>query len=333
MKAIRYRCYGSADVLTLDDVEVPRPAKNEMLVRVRAAALNPLDWHFMHGTPYFMRIAAGIGRPSVTALGVDFAGTVEAVGSEVTTYEPGDDVFGGRTGALAEYLVVRADRAVVRKPVEMSFAQAAAVPVAAVTALQAVRDKGHVRAAQRVLINGASGGVGTFAVQIAKAFGAEVTGVSSTKNLDLVRSLGADHVVDYTREDFTAGPLRYDVILDAVGNRSASELRRALTPDGICVLVGGGGPDDGLLGPIPSVLWATAYSRFVSQSFVPILSELNARDLEVLRDLMQRRAVTPVVDRTYSLAETADAMRYLEAGHARGKVVVTVGPASAETSR
>ena len=220
MKAIVYCDYGPADVLKFEDIEKPTPGDNQVLVRVHAASVNPLDWHYMRGTPYIVRADAGLRKPKVTRLGVDYAGTVEAVGSNVKRFKPGDEVFGGRSGAFAEYVSVLEDRAVVLKPANLTFEQAASVPVAAVTALQGLRDKGRIQPGQTVLINGASGGVGTFAVQIAKSFGADVTGVSSTRNLDLVRSIGADHVIDYTQEDFTKGALRYDLILDCVGNHS-----------------------------------------------------------------------------------------------------------------
>ena len=239
MKAIVYRCYGSPDVLKLEDVEKPTPADDEVLVRVRAASVNPLDWHYMRGTPYIMRLDSGVGTPTSTRMGVDFSGTVEAVGRNVKRFRPGDEVFGGRRGAFAEYVTVREDRALALKPANVTFEQAAAVPIAAMTALQALRDKGGIQPGQKVLINGASGGVGTFAVQIAKSFGAEVTGVCSTRNLDLVRSLGADHVIDYTKEDFTKSGQRYDLILDNVGNHPLLALRRVLTPGGTMVIVGG----------------------------------------------------------------------------------------------
>lgn len=324
MRAVTYRCYGSADVLSIEDVERPRPARDQILVRVHAAAVNPVDWHFMHGTPYIMRVDAGIGRPTNPRLGGDFSGVVEAVGSEVTNYRPGDAVFGSRSGALAEYVTVGATRAVVPVPAGVSLEEAAGVPVAAVTALQALRDHARVRPGQRVLVNGASGGVGTFAVQIAKAFGAEVTGVSSTRNLALVQSLGADHVIDYTREDFTAGSVRYDAIIDAVGNRTPSDMRRVLTPDGVCVLVGGGGPERSLFGPLTSVVRAAIYGRFVRQSFVFFIAEVTHDNLQVLRQLMEEGAVRPVIDRRYPLEQAAEAIRYLETGRARGKVLVTM---------
>src|SRR5712664_3464535 len=244
LKAIVYSDYGSPDVLKLEEIEKPTPGDDQVLVRVRAASVNPLDWHYMRGTPYFMRMEAGLRKPKVTRLGVDFAGTVEAVGRNVKRFKPGDEVFGGRTGAFGEYVTVREDRAVVLKPANLTFEQAASVPVAAITALQGLRDKGKVQPGQKVLINGASGGVGTFAVQIAKSFGAEVTGVCSTRNVDMVRSLGADHVIDYTKEDFTNSAQRYDLILDNVGNHSMLENRRILTPNGRFVLIGGGNANE-----------------------------------------------------------------------------------------
>lgn len=322
MKAIVQRCYGAADVLALEDVAKPVPADGEVLVRVRAAAANPLDWHYLHGTPYIMRLDAGIGRPVSSRLGVDFAGTVEAIGANVTRFKPGDEVFGGRTGAFAEYVVVREDRNVVAKPANLTFEQAAAVPVAAITALQALRDKGRVKPGDKVLVNGASGGVGTFAVQIAKTLGAEVTGVCSTRNVELVRSLGADHVVDYTREDFTLGSTKYDVIVDMVGSHGLLEYRRVLADDGRFVIIGG--PDGKWLGPLASPIKAMFLSPFVRQEFGMMLSELNPGDLALLATMMAEGKVTPVIDRRYALAEVPDAIRYLETSRARGKVVIAI---------
>ena len=247
MKAIVYCDYGSPDVLKLEEIAKPVPTDDQVLVKVRATSVNPLDWHFMEGTPYVMRLEAGLRKPKDMRLGVDYAGTVEAVGRNVTQFKPGDEVFGGRNGAFAEYVCVRADRAIALKPANITFEQAAGVPIAAVTALQGLRDKGQIKPGQKVLINGASGGVGTFAVQIAKSFGADVTGVCSTKNLDMVRSLGADHVIDYTKQDFTKSGQRYDLILDNVGTQPLLGFRRVLEPKGICVLIGGGGPNDGSL--------------------------------------------------------------------------------------
>ncbi len=326
MKAIVYCDYGVPN-LKFQEIEKPTPEDDQLLVKVRAASVNPLDWHFVEGTPYFMRlIGVGLRKPKDTRLGVDFAGTVEAVGKNVTKFKPGDEVFGGRTGAFAEYVCVREPRAVALKPANITFEQAASVPIAAITALQGVRDKGMVQPGQKVLINGASGGVGTFAVQIAKSVGADVTGVCSTRNLDMVRSLGADHVIDYTKEDFTKGDQRYDVILDNVANRSLSECRRVLNPDGRYVLIGGGGANEGRwLGPgLTQALKAMVLSKFVSQKMGMMLAELNQKDLTALADLMQSGKVTPVIDRTYKLSELPQAIQYLEQGHARGKVVITV---------
>lgn len=323
MKAIVHRCYGSPDVLRYEDIAKPTAADNEVLVKVHAASVNPLDWHHMEGSPYMIRMDAGFGKPRNPQLGVDFAGTVEAVGRTVTRFKPGDEVFGGKFGAFAEYVTVREDRALALKPGNLTFEQAASVPIAAITALQAVRDKGQVRSGQKVLINGASGGVGTFAVQIAKSFGAEVTGVCSTKNVDLVRSIGADHVIDYTREDFTKGAQRYDVILDTVGTHSLLEYRRVLNPKGIFVMIGSTTPGNWfawLATPIKGLM----LSPFVSQKFGMILAELKQDDLVALGTLMQSGKVTPVIDRRYKLSETPEALRYLEKGHARGKVVLTV---------
>ncbi|HEY4369136.1 MAG TPA: NAD(P)-dependent alcohol dehydrogenase [Steroidobacteraceae bacterium] len=323
MKAVIYCDYGTAEVLRIENIPKPVPEDNQLLVKVRAASLNPLDWHYMRGTPYLVRVDSGLRKPKTMRLGVDYAGIVEAVGKNVTRFKPGDEVFGGRNGALAEYVSVLEDRAVVLKPTNMTFEQAAAVPVAAITALQGLRDQGKIQAGQKVLINGASGGVGTFAVQIAKSLGAEVTGVNSTRNVAMVRSLGADRVIDYTKEDFTADAQRYDVIIDCVGNRSLLEYKRVMKPTGIYVLIGGGGPDEGRwIGPMAGPVKALLLSLFVSQKFGMMLAELNKADLTVLGELMESGKVTPVIDRTYRLDEIADGIRYLEKGHARGKVVV-----------
>jgi NADPH:quinone reductase-like Zn-dependent oxidoreductase len=323
MKAIVHRCYGGPDVLRLEDVAKPSAADNEVLVQVHAASVNPLDFHYLRGTPYIVRLDAGSGAPENPRLGVDFAGTVEAVGKNVTRFKPGDEVFGGKFGAFAEYVSVREDRALALKPANVTFAQAAAVPIAAVTALQALRDKGHIKPGQKVLINGASGGVGTFAVQIAKSFGADVTGVCSTRNLDMVRSIGADHVIDYSREDFTKSGQRYDLIVDTVGSHSLLEFRRALAPEGILVIVGG--PINGnWIAPLIYPIKALLLSPFLSQKFKPLLAELNKEDMSILGDLMQAGKMTPVIDRSYGLSEVPAAIRYLEAGHARGKVVINL---------
>jgi len=323
MKAIVHRCYGSPDVVRMEEIPKPTPKDDEILVHVHASSVNPLDWHYLEGTPYMVRIDGGFGTPGDPRLGVDFSGTVEAVGKSVTRFKPGDAVFGGRFGALAEYVAVREARTVALKPANMSHEQAAAVAIAAITALQGLRDKGHLRAGQNVLVNGASGGVGTFAVQIAKSFGANVTAVCSTKNVELVRSIGADRVIDYTREDFTKGAQRYDLILDNVSTHSLLEYKRVMTPNG--VYVGIGSTDPGrwfgwLVQPVEGWL----LSPFTSQKFGMILADLNKDDLATLAGLMEAGKVTPVIDRTYKLSEAAEALRYLETGHARGKVVVTV---------
>jgi NADPH:quinone reductase-like Zn-dependent oxidoreductase len=323
MKGVVRRCYGPPDVLRYEDVVKPTPADDEVLVKVHAASVNPLDWHYVEGKPYLVRIDRGFGKPDDPRLGVDFAGTVEAVGKGVRRFKPGDEVFGGKLGAFAQYLTVREERAIALKPANVTFEQAASVPIAALTALQALRDQGHIKAGAKVLINGASGGVGTFAVQIAKSYGAEVTGVCSTRNVELVRSLGADHVIDYTREDFTKGAGHYDLIVDSVATHSVSDYRRVLSPNGDYVMIGSAtiGNWFGWL-EIPLEAWVR--SPFMSQKFGMMLAELNKDDLAVMGGLMQSGKVTPAIDRTYKLSETAEAIRYLEKGHARGKVVLTV---------
>jgi NADPH:quinone reductase-like Zn-dependent oxidoreductase len=323
MKGIVHRCYGPPEVVRYEDLAKPAPADGEVLVRVHAASVNPLDWHELEGAPYLVRIDDGFGKPKNPRLGVDFAGTVEAVGRNVRRFKPGDEVFGGKFGAFAEYVAVSEERAIALKPANVSFEQAAAVPIAAITALQALRDKGHVKAGQKVLINGASGGVGTFAVQIAKSYGSEVTGVCSTKNVELVRSLGADHVVDYTREDFTKGTEHYDLIVDNVSTHSMSDYRRVLSPNGNFVMIGSTTTGH-WFGWLELPLEAWILSPFMSQKFGMMLADLNKDDLAVLGELMQSGKVTPVIDRTYKLSEAADALRYVEKGHARGKVVLTV---------
>ena len=324
IKAIVHCEYGSPDVLKLEDVEKPVPNDNQLLVRVRAASVNPLDLTIRG--PWLIRPLLGLRKPKDTRLGVDYSGTVEAVGKNVTNFKPGDEVFGGKTGSITEYVCVLADRGVVPKPSNMTFEQAASAPVAALTALQGLRDKGKIQSGQKVLVNGASGGVGTFAVQIAKSFGAEVTGVCSTRNLDLVRSIGADHVIDYTKEDFTKTDQRYDLIYDLIGNHSFSERRRILNPNGICVMagVGGAGWHDGMAMRLVGELNAYLRSRFVSQKFISYIAQFNKKDMMVLADLMQSGKVTPVIDRTYKLSDVPEALRYLEQGHARGKVVIAV---------
>ena len=325
MKAIVYSDYGLSN-LKLENIEKPVPNDDQILVKVRAASINPYDWHFVEGTPYIMRMmGVGLRKPKDIQLGVDFAGTVEAVGKNVTQFKPGDEVFGGRAGAFAEYVCRRAEGAVALKPANLTFEQAASVNIAGITALQALRDKGKVQPGQKVLINGASGGVGTFAVQIAKTFGADVTGVCSTRNVDLVRSLGADHVIDYTKEDFAKGEQRYDVILDNVPNHSLSECRRILTPNGKYVMIGGGGPNDSRwVGPFGRVIKTMVLSPFTSQKMGMMMADANGKDLTILADMMQSGKLKPVIDRTYKLNEVPAAIAYLEEGHARGKVVITV---------
>lgn len=325
MKAIVYREYGPPDVLRLEQAEKLLPGDDQVLIRVRAAAANPLDWHYVRGTPYLLRLDNGFRRPKSPRLGVDVAGEVVAVGRNVTEFKPGDEVFGVAGGAFAEF--ARASRKrIAPKPAHLTFEQAAGVPVAAITALQGLRDAGKLEPGQKVLINGASGGVGTFAVQIAKALGAEVTGVCSTRNVELVRSLGADHVIDYTKESFTEGPRKYDLILDNVGNHSLSTFRRVLNPEGTYVLIGGGGPNDGRwIGPFGRVIAMFLLDPFVSQELGMMIAEVTKDDLLLLKGLMEAGKVTPVVDRTYSLSEVPEAIRYLETGRARGKVIITLG--------
>lgn len=322
VKAIVYCDYGLADRLKLEDIEKPIPEAGQILVKVRAAAANPLDWHYLRGTPYVMRLGAGLRRPSEIRLGVDYSGVVESVGAGVTRFKPGDEVFGARTGAFGEYIAAKSDGSVVLKPPNISFEQAASVPVAAVTALQALR-AGGVGPGTKVLINGASGGVGTFAVQIAKAQGAVVTGVCSGRNFELVKSLGADSVIDYTKENYTTQVAKYDVIIDNVGNNGIFANRGVLTPTGKYVLVGGGGPDNGKwIGPLINPVKALLLSPFVKQDLDVLFAQLSSDELAAIAKLMEEGKVTPVIDRSYSLAETPDAIRYLETGRARGKVII-----------
>src|SRR5437764_838773 len=324
MKAI-VNCEYGIENLRLRELEKPSPNDNEVLVRVRAASINPVDGHLIRGG-WPMRPMTGMRKPKNIRFGTDFSGVVEAIGKNVTDFKTGVEVFGAKNGAVADYICVKADRAIVMKPGNITFEQAGSVGVAGVTALQGLRDKGHIQAGQKTLINGASGGVGTFAVQIAKAFGAEVTGVCSTRNVDLVKSIGADHVIDYTREDSTKTDQRYDMIYDLVGNHSFSERRQILTPNGICVLagVGGAGLHPGMLGRVGRNFWNAFLSNFTPQKFVFYIAKLTKDDLNVLRELMQSGKVSPVIDRTYKLDDTQAAVRYLEEGHARGKVVINL---------
>jgi NADPH:quinone reductase-like Zn-dependent oxidoreductase len=323
MKAVVYSEYGGPEVLQLTEVDKPIPAANEILVKVHAAALNPVDWHFVRGAPYLLRMAAGgLNRPSRhRRVGCDYSGTVEAVGRSVTGVTVGQPVFGAGEGSLAEYLVVTSDQ-VAPKPDRLTFEQAAGAALAGLTALQALRDKARVRSGDTILIVGAAGGIGTFAVQLAKVFGADVTGVQSTGALELVRSIGADHVIDYTQEDFTTGEARYDVIFDNVSNRSLSDILRVLKPRGTLVPNGGGSPDKGI--SVLGLVRMLAMRPFISQTIVLFVTKPSRADLQVLADLMQAGSVTPVIDRCYPLNAAAEGFRHLESGHAHGKIVVTV---------
>jgi NADPH:quinone reductase-like Zn-dependent oxidoreductase len=321
MKAIVYDKYGSPDVLELKDIDKPVVDDDSVLVRVHAASVNALDWHLLRGLPYLARMGEGLRKPTRNVPGVDVAGHVEAVGKNVTQFQPGDEVFGTRGGAFAEYVRGTAQNFAL-KPANLTFEQAAAVPVAGMTALQGLRDKGQIQPGQKILINGAAGGVGTFAVQLAKAFGGVVTGVCSTRNVDMVRSIGADHVIDYTREDFTRSGARYDLMLDVAANRSLPDCRRVLEPNGILVMVGPGAGN--WIGPATRILRAVVLSRFGSQRMLPFLSHNSREDLLVLTELIEGGKLTPVIARRYPLSEVPDAIRYLEEGHAEGKVVITL---------
>src|SRR5947209_10760632 len=319
MKAALYTRYGPPDVVVqIKEVEKPVPKDSEVLIEVRAASLNPLDGHLMRA-PFPLRLMTGLRKPKNTRLGVDVAGQVEAVGRNVTQFKPGDEVFGACRAAFAEYACASESR-LVMKPNKVTFEQAASVPVAGLTALQGLRHKGHIQPGQKVLINGASGGVGTLAVQIAKSFGADVAGVCSTRNVEMVRSIGSKQVIDYTREDFTKSGQRYDLILDCVGNHSLLAHRRALNPNGACVVAGA----KGLWDFLTRALTAPVLSRLVSQKFVTFIAKFNKDDLTMMRELMATGKVTPVIDRRYSLSEVPEAIRYLEKRHARGKVVITL---------
>ena len=324
MKAIVQERFGPPDILQLVDIDWPEMGADDVLVRVHAAALNPYDWHMLRGDPYIARLMGGVGltKPKNGVAGIDAAGRVEAIGANVRGLRPGDEVLGFCPGAFAEYARAEADK-VVPKPTGLTFEQAAAVPMAASTALRGIRDVGEVRAGHRVLVNGAAGGVGTYAVQIAAVLGAEVTGVCSTGNVDLVRSIGAEHVVDYTGEDFTDKQARYDVIIDNVGNQPLSRLRRALTSTGILVLNAGGSPGR-VVGAVGSILRAVAVNAFVRQRLRLLPTRQNREELLTLTGLIEDRKLTPIVDRTYPLAETAEGLRHVERGHARGKVVISM---------
>ncbi|WP_225799313.1 NAD(P)-dependent alcohol dehydrogenase [Streptomyces sp. NK15101] len=328
MKAWVQDRYGSADVLEFAEVERPVPGEREVLVHVHAAAVNAADWHLMRGDPYVARLALGLRRPKERIRGRDFAGRVEAVGAGVTGLRPGDEVFGEAPGAFAEY-VCAPEEATERKPAGLTFEQAAAIPLAGNTALMGLRDLGNVRPGGKVLVNGASGGVGTFAVQLAKAFGAEVTGVCSTRNAALVLGLGANRVIDYTRQDFTTGQDRYDLVFDLVGNRSLAELRRVLSPTGVLVLSGGGVFEGGsAFGPMGLIIKGQLLSRFSGRRLRVLTAEPCRENLAALRELAENGDITPVVERTYPLDEAPRALRYVEEEHARAKVVLSCPPPS-----
>ncbi len=326
MKAIVYQDYGSPDILRYQDIDKPVPGDDEVLIKVRAASINPLDWKLMKGGPLILRLLLGLGKPKIKRPGVDVAGEVEAVGKNVAQFKPADQVFGTCVGAFAEYATSKSawgmKSSLVIKPDNLTFEQAASAPVAALTALQGLRDKARIQAGHKVLVNGAAGGVGTFAVQIAKSFGADVTGVCSTRNVNMVRSIGADQVVDYTQQDFTRCGQRYDIVFDCVGNYSFSACRRVLNPKGI--LVGVGAPSDVPMSRLlAGLIGALVRSVFVSQKMAFFIARVNQRDLATVGELMATGQVTPVIDRCYPLSETREAFRYMEEGHARGKVIIT----------
>ena len=323
MRAVVKRCYGVPHSVRLESIPKPTPGPGQVLIKVRATSVNPAEWYGATGQPLLIRLFNGIGTPEDTRLGFDVAGTVEAVGPEVTLFKPGDEVFGGAHGAFAEYVVVREKGGIVAKPANLSFEEAAAIPIAAITALQGLRDQGHIAAGKKVLINGASGGVGTYAVQIAKALGAEVTAVCSGRNVEMVRTVGADHVIDYTREDFTEGAERYDLILDNVGNHGFFDLADVMTPGGIIVVVGGS-KENPWLGPIKRVVWSKIAGAFVEPPLPFFIAKVNKADLQLLADLARDGKLRSVIDRRYPLDAAGDALAYLGGGHARGKVVVTV---------
>jgi NADPH:quinone reductase-like Zn-dependent oxidoreductase len=324
MRALTQRCYGEpAAVLRIEDMAIPQPADSEVLIKVRVASVNPLEWHFTTGKPYLVRAVKGIGAPTRPRVGYDVAGTVTAVGAKVTKFKPGDDVFGGVRGALADYVIAAESGDIALKPAEVSFEQVAALPIAAVTALQALRDHGHIAAGQKVLINGSSGGVGTYAVQIAKHFGAEVTAVCSTRNVPLVRALGADHVIDYTQTDFTKGSVQYDLLVDAVGNHGILALKDVVKPGG--TIVGVGGPkNDNWLGPILHGVKRKVVGSFIDQKAVGFIASVKRDNLEFLAGLLRDGRMTSVIDRRYPLEQTPAALEYIGSRRARGKVLITL---------
>jgi NADPH:quinone reductase-like Zn-dependent oxidoreductase len=323
MRAVMHRCYGVPGGISVENIARPVPGDGQMLIKVRASSVNPAEWYGISGQPYLIRLDSGIGAPERSRVGFDMAGVVEAVGPNVTTFKPGDEVFGGVGGALAEYVIAREKGAVVHKPASLSFEEAAGIPIAAITALQGLRDHGHLAAGQKVLINGASGGVGSYAVQIAKALGAEVTGVCSTRNVELVRSLGADHVVDYTKGNFIDGTTQYDVILDNVGNHSYFDLAAVTRPAGIIVTVGGSKKNP-WLGPIWRITWRLAVSPFIDQELPFFIAKVNKADLEWLAGLASEGKLKTAIDRRYPLEKTGEALEYIGSQRARAKVIITV---------
>jgi NADPH:quinone reductase-like Zn-dependent oxidoreductase len=325
MKAILYQGFGSPDILRCEEIDKPMPGDDEVLIKIRATSVNPLDWKLMKGGPFIVRLLLGLGKSKIKRPGVDVSGQIEAVGRNVTQFKPGDEVFGTCRGAFAEYATSRSvpgmKSVLVRKPANVTFEQAASAPVATLTALQGLRDKGRIHQGQRVLINGAAGGVGTFAVQIARSFGANVTGVCSTRNVDMVRSIGADGVIDYTKEDFTKSGQRYDLVLDCVGNHSLSACRRVLNPKGILVMVGA--PNDiPVTTLLARLIGAFLLSMFASRKMVFFIAKVNQEDLTILGEFMATGNVTPVIDRRYRLSQAHEAFRYAAEGHTRGKLII-----------
>ncbi len=325
MRAMRHRCYGAPGaVLTLENIAKPKPGDGELLIKVHAASVNPVEWHMVSGKPYFMRLSTGLGAPEYVSVGYDMAGTVEAVGANVTRFKVGDEVFGGGDGSLGEYVIVNEQHGdIAVKPHEVSFEEAAGILIAGGTALQALREYGQLAAGQKVLINGASGGVGTYAVQLAKAMGAEVTAVCSTRNVELVRSLGADHVVDYTKENFTEGTAQYDLIVDNVGNHPFLDLRRVVKPQGTIVTVSGPKTNN-FLGPMTRVARQTMLDPFISQRLVFFIADIDAPDLKFMAGLMREGKLKSVIDRRYPLEQAGAAIDYIGTSRARGKVIVTL---------
>ncbi len=323
MQAIVYRRYGSPDVLELQEIPKPTPTEDQVLIRVHAAAANPYDWHFLRGTPSFIRLFTGMRGPKFPQLGADVAGVVEAVGAKVASFKAGDAVFGTAKGSFAEYACAPAAQLAL-KPQEISFEQAACLPIAGITALQGLRDKANVQPGQTVLINGAAGGVGTFAVQIAKSLGVRVTGVCGTRNVEFLGSMGTDEVIDYTVENFARSAQNYDLLFDLVGNRSLADCLSVVKPRGTYIACGGGGPDRSSFDLIAGMLQNTIRSKFISQKMPGLLAKVNSEDLTTLADLVRRGTVIPVIDEIYSLRKTAEAVRHVESGHVRGKVVIAV---------